>query len=367
MAFVCALAAFAAAGAHAGERRLIWCASVYGTDGKDCATAGKDYAEDTWEKNASLLEEGAFTDLIVAVGRGNMSHYDSKILAHSSAVPKGVFPSCLAAARKHGLKVHAWRVCYRMHEDALAPETRELRDRFESEGRLVKTFNKSKGIDQWWLCPSDPRNQDFEIEAIVDLARHSGADGVHLDYIRQRSSECCCENCRARFLESAGASAGEISERNPRWRAWRTECTTRVVRAASRRIRAEMPAIRISAAVQKSNESYAQDWPTWLEKGYCDFVCVMDYTPDAERFRGFLRQHKAQAGKLRGSVYPGIGFSSGSGKWPDDGHDMDRFAAEVGVLREEGFDGFCLFDLSFGNNKTKRFLPEIGRFLREAR
>ena len=129
---VVALAAFASA--FAGERRLVWCASVYGEADESA------YAADSWEKNAELLKSAGFTDLIVAVGRGNMAHYPSERLARSSAAEKGVFAACLAACRARGIKVHAWRVCYRMHDDPAAPEVKRLRD----EGYVIVSVEQAE-------------------------------------------------------------------------------------------------------------------------------------------------------------------------------------------------------------------------------
>ena len=346
------------------ERRLIWSASAYGEADEAAYSAG------TWKTNAELLKAAGFTDVIVAVGRGNMAHYPSQRLARTTAAKKGVFADCLAACHARGLKVHAWRVCYRMHDDPGSPEVKALWDKLHDEGRLVKTFNATKGIEQEWMCPTDPRNQAFEIEAIVDMARYSGADGVHLDYIRHRSGDCCCDGCRTRFETLIGRTLSDwpaVLKTDKtlagQWKAFREESITKVVRTASQLIRREFPAMEISAAVQKENETYAQDWPTWIKKGFCNFVCPMDYTPLAERFRKYVRPQVQTVCGTNGKVYPGIGFSAGSGRWPDDGKDMERLADQLKVLREEGATGFCLFDLTFGDGKTKRALPEIRRVL----
>ena len=47
------------------------------------------------------------------------------------------------------------------------------------------------------------------------------------------------------------------------------------------------------------------------------------------------------------------------------GKDMQRLAGQLKVLREEGAAGFCLFNPTFGNGKTKHALPEIRRVLTE--
>jgi hypothetical protein len=66
----------------------------------------------------------------------------------------------------------------------------------------------------------------------------------------------------------------------------------------------------------------------------------MTYTQSTEKFRAYVRSCRASAGKAK--LYPGIGVSATA--CPDVGADEITFADEVMIVREEGCDGFTLFN-----------------------
>lgn len=368
MGFACAVALAAAVCAQGGERRLMWCAQISGME------SPTNYVDGIWERHAESLRKAGITDLIVAISRGNMAHYDSKLLTHTSAVAKRAWPACLAACHKRGIKVHAWRVCFRLHEDPLAPATKASAEALIAQtDRVDRMFSIGKGRYMHWLNPSVRSNQDLEISALIELADLAGADGIHIDYLRHRDGLCCCERCLNIFTEKTGRRLTkdfELEMENPEfnraWTEYRQESLTRIIREASKAIRANHPGMEISAAVQNQNMWFAQNWPLWLENGYVDFVCPMDYTPETDDFRELVQSQKAQRLGSRGKIYPGIGFSAGAGRWPDDGGDMRRFREQVEVTRSEGMPGFCLFDLVYGKAKVTRFMPEICNYLNSA-
>ena len=68
----------------------------------------------------------------------------------------------------------------------------------------------------------------------------------------------------------------------------------------------------------------------------------MDYTANCVLFRTLVRIQKKQHGKAK--LYPGIGLSASEG-WNHDDSDAWRLARQIGVTRDEGLDGFTLFQL----------------------
>ena len=63
----------------------------------------------------------------------------------------------------------------------------------------------------------------------------------------------------------------------------------------------------ISAAVFKNfprcRDEVGQDWRLWIDRGYLDFVCPMDYTGSDAEFESLVRGSRA----IRGSVCSSIG------------------------------------------------------------
>ena len=115
------------------------------------------------------------------------------------------------------------------------------------------------------------------------------------------------------------------------------------------------PDVEISAAVFTDPladwDWMGQDWPSWCEKGYLDFVCPMTYENDLESFARKQRKHMVQV-TPKVPRYPGIGL----GVWPKDGLDVARFAEQVVFLRKSGIKGYSIFELA---TRFERFIDTV--------
>jgi len=327
----------------AGEHRAFWCHSAHGLGG------GK-----SWDDSVRFLKENGFNVLLPNLAWGGAAFYRSAVLPQAADVGTqgDALEQCLAACRKYGVKCHVWKVCWNMGNCA-APSFVEA---MTVSNRTQMSFaGKRKNT---WLCPSNPDNQNLEIEAMVELAKR-GVDGVHFDYIRYPDPDnCFCDGCRARFEAVAGAIQnwpGDV-RKNDRlrrlWQEFRSSNITAVVRSVSSRIRAEAPDVQISAAVYRnfdtSPSNVGQDWRSWCRAGWLDFVCPMDYVDSSTLFKNQVAMQKEAAG--RASLYPGVGMSC----WRNDGQDAVRLAKQILAVRELGLDGFTVFNF---DRRAQKALP----------
>ena len=150
----------------AGERRFAWCHTEYGPFNGD------------WDKGAKELRDCGFTDIIVNLCCGANAAYESAVMEPARSVAKygDMLEPCKEACRKYGLKLHVWRLCWRVRWTS-----KEAVDRLESDGLLQR--NIRGGVERDWLCPSNPRNREREIAAMMELVG-KGVDGIHFDTIR---------------------------------------------------------------------------------------------------------------------------------------------------------------------------------------
>ena len=329
-----ALAQLAATPPPEGERRLIWAHHPTGIRGKG------------WEYSVKTLKKGGFTDLIANLARGSRAAYKSEVLGvASTAEGRDRLDECLAACRRHGVKLHVWNCCWRTGWGTTKEELAKL----ASEGRLIKSEYEG---GKEWLCPTHPVNRKMLVDSMVELAK-KGVDGVHFDYIRYPDgSYCFCDGCRARFEEKIGRKLTDWpkalnSDRmlQRQWREFRRDAITASVREVAELLHREYPAVEVSAAVFTDPladwDWMGQDWAFWCEKGFLDFVCPMTYENDLESFARKQRKHMAQV-TSKVPRYPGIGL----GVWPKDGLDVARFSEQVTFLRKFGMKGFSVFELS---------------------
>lgn len=328
---------------RAGEFRAVWNHSGTGAFPGD------------WGRSAAQLAKDGFSAVLPDMLWGGVAHYPSKYLPRSDTYRTygDQIAQCVAACKPLGVQVHVWKVNWN-----LANAPRSFIDKMRSRGRTqVDVFGGN--VD--WLCPSDPRNRKLEVNTLMEVASGYAVDGIHFDYIRYPDDTTCyCPGCRSRFEAFRGSPvenwpgdchSGELRQE---YRNWRCMQITALVREVSQRVKALKPDMKISAAVFSDypgcRTSVGQDWVRWIEKGYLDFVCPMDYTTDANRFAATV---SAQRALVRGRVpmYPGIGASLGLA--------IDGIIVQILETRRQDTGGFTLFD--YNPSLSADALDPLGR------
>ncbi len=310
-----------------------------------------------WERSAKLLSENGLNMILPNMLWGGVAHYPSDVLPRSATFRQygDQIEQCCAAAKKHGIEVHVWKVNYNLNG---APK--EFVEKVRREGRTQVAV---KGQSSEWLCPSHPENQKLELESMLEVARRYPVDGLHFDYIRYPDgAHCYCDGCRRRFETQSGRAVSDwpkecfSGSRKEEYRDWRCRQITTLVAAVSREARKIRPGLKISAAVfgayPDCRKSIGQDWPEWIKAGYLDFVCPMNYTANDAAFLSLIRsQTKLIEG--RAPLYPGIGASVFPGILT-----ADRVVGQIYHARSLGAAGFTIFD--FNSSTAASVVPGVG-------
>jgi uncharacterized lipoprotein YddW (UPF0748 family) len=329
-----------------GEFRAFWCHSAFGVQGM------------TWDEAIRRLAGNGFTAILPNMLWGGAAFYESKVLpvAPEAAKRGDQIAQCLAAARKHGVQVHVWKVNWNLGH--AAPPA--FVDQMRRERRLQVN---SRGQEEPWLCPSHPDNQKLEVDSMLEVARNYDVDGLHFDYIRYPDGDhCFCAGCRERFQRTANLTltnwpGNVLAEGGLRqqWLEWRRTNITTVVRAVAEQARALKPGLKISAAVFRNwaadRDGVGQDWKLWCERGWLDFVCPMDYTASHRQFENMVARQIEWAGRT--PCYPGIGESASSSRLGADG-----VIEQIQITRSYGTGGFVIFN--YGVTEAGELLPLLG-------
>jgi len=340
--------AFAAAQVpRPGEWRAFWCHSAFGVPGM------------TWDEAVALLKKQGFTAIVPNMLWGGYADYPSEVLPVSERCRREGDPlqACLDACRKHGLELHVWKVNWNLGS---APE--EFVSRMRAEGRLQKS---GSGEEERWLCPSHPANFQLERDSMLEVVRKYAVDGIHFDYIRYPDdTKCYCDGCRERFEKLIGkkaekwpddvVSGGSLYDA---YQEFRRQNISRLVQAVAEEARRIRPDVKVSAAVFPNwpacRDIIGQDWAAWVQAGWLDFVCPMDYTASNREFRTRVQvQREAVAGRI--PLYPGIGASA-------PGLDPVQVIEQALIAREEGVPGFIIFEYNAAT--AKDHLPRLGQGL----
>jgi len=317
-----------------------------------------------WERTAKALQAAGFTMILPNQLWAGRADYPSKLLPQSDAFRKygDQVAQCAAAAHRHGLQVHVWKVNFNLGN---AP--RAFIEKLRGEGR---TQVSAAGKATNWLCPSHPENFKLEVDSMVEVAQMYPVDGLHFDYIRYPDGEhCYCEGCRKRFEADSGKPVADWPgdcRRGPRreeYRTWRCRQITRVVEAVSREAKRVRPGIKISAAVfgayPSCRQAVGQDWVAWVKAGYLDFLCPMDYSASDDAFADLVASQVRLVGG-RVPIYAGIGATAVNPPMT-----ASQVLGQIEKARVLGATGFSIFNLDRKTIET--LVPEVGKGLKAAK
>ena len=306
-----------------------------------------------WNRSAKELAAAGINMIFPNMAWAGVAHYPSEVLPQSKTFSQygDQLAQCVAAARKHGLEVHVWKITWNL-EGAPKEFIENMR-----EGGRTQVSATGKPLD--WLCPSHPKNVLLELESILEIITNYDVDGIHLDYIRYPGSHACyCEECRKRFMlatrekieEWPAAVLPQTGTYGDRYIEWRTQQITRLVRLLHKQVREVDPDIKISTAVfggyPACVTSIGQDWIAWAKAGYINFVCPMNYTENTDYFMELLTNQLALMPKGV-AIYPGIGATASNSLLRP-----DAVVEQIYLSRYLGATGWAIFDYSLDISET---------------
>lgn len=237
----------------------------------------------TWEEGVKGLAEAGFTDLVVQPPRVR-------------TYPEAGDP--VAACRKYGLRCHA---CYIVFS---RPWDRKYGDNF--------------------LDPASEQVQQTALKELKELV-DAGYAGISLDYIRYSYDQ----------------------KENEKFGGVKPEVITAFVKRAHDYVKSIRPDVEFGASVFENpamGSVVGQDWGTWLDRGYVDWIKPMIYyTANDTFYMGILDQIKKQVPNSWQKVVPMIGIR----EWPKVGewYDKAHYHNQRDLIRAAGFGGYAVYQL----------------------
>lgn len=314
--------------AHPGEIRGVWDHSGQGLFPGD------------WERTATLLAANGITDLYVNVAGAAFALYPSAVLPRRGT--ENCLAQAVAAGHRHGLRVHAWVLAF-SGERAVPGALAEFR-------RRGWTLQDAQGNDLDWLDPTHPAVRARLLASVKELAA-SGADGIHLDFIRYPGlAQSLGPRLRARFEADCGKAPNWpacVTDANGpqrtaflRWRAARVADAVQEIRTW---LRTHRPNLQLSAAVfgkyPACVDSVGQDWLSWLRTGLIDYALPMNYTDRLDILRDWLSTQTADP-RLAAHIISGVGVTAAESRLGP-----IETLRQIDAARKAKCVGFALFDL----------------------
>jgi uncharacterized lipoprotein YddW (UPF0748 family) len=201
----------------------------------------------------------------------------------------------------------------------------------------------------------------MQVDVVTEIVSGYDVAGIQFDYLRYPwNNVCYCGRCRAAFEQMIGrkvsswpgdAADGPLYEQFLQFR--RRQINTLVAELYGT-AKAIDPGIEVSAAVfinwESHRDTFGQDWKTWVDRGWVDFVCPMDYTDDLETFRGYVRRQDGWVDGQR-PMFVGIGVNADNCRFADPWIAL----RQVEIARAEGADGWVIFN--YCPTFVERILP----------
>ncbi|NEP62607.1 MAG: family 10 glycosylhydrolase [Symploca sp. SIO2G7] len=298
--------------------------------------------------------------------------YPSRIAPQQNPLTRQWDP--LAAAvrlgKERGIEVHAWVWLFaagnRRHNallnlptDYLGPLINANPDwaAYDRQGRTVPL-----GQDKPFLDPANPEVRSYLMRMLQELVNNYDVDGVQFDYVRYPFQDPTADRtygygtaARLRFRDIAGLDPAVLSPRHDsslspreqqrqrqlweRWTEFRVEQVSSFVADASRMLRQRRPGIQISAAVfakptHERIQKIQQDWETWARRGDVDWIVLMSYAMDTNRFEELIHPWVLEANYGSTLILPGIRLLN-----------LPDMAAldQIQTLRDLPVSGYALF------------------------
>ncbi len=308
--------------------------------------SGTGWVPGDWDGTCRELRAAGVTDVFPNLLWPAQAHFPSDVvpISYTARTHGDQAAAVLAAARRHGLRVHLWKVCWNL-EGLPEAELQQLRKagalQARADGQLVA-----------WLNPAVPANAERELAAITNAAARYPFDGIHLDYIRWPGRDADYSPATRRAFETALGRTiarwpADVLNGGPlaaEFRRWRANVISEFVRRVRTELRRVAPTMMLSAAVfadpSDCPDTVGQDWPRWLREGWVDFVCPMNYDDNLRRFAARSAAHSALP-NAAGRIWQGIGASAGESQLL-----ADQVIEQVLEARRAGAAGFVLFDMS---------------------
>jgi len=200
-----------------------------------------------------------------------------------------------------------------------------------------------------YLDPGVPQVHLYLLNIIMDIIKNYDLDGIHLDYIRYPDTQFGYNDLARKFYKYDFAYQDHFS-----WQNWKVAQINSFLKKVYLSIKNQDEDIVLSAAVipyiREARYRYAQDWLTWLNEDYLDYVYLMAYTYDNGDFKSLIENINSY--DLNKKIITGLRAWHGGTDYP-----VDKINDKIKISRSNHYAGICLF--SYTGIKQHNYFPEL--------
>jgi len=249
-------------------------------------------------ETVSVCKNSGITDIYVVSWNRGRTLYQSKIMKDLFDVSimerfgdRDPLQEMIEEGHKAGLRVHAW------FEFGFASSYGE------NGGAILKKFPDWKAIDNKgnlvskngfeWMNAMNPEVQNFIKSLVLEVVKKYDVDGIQGDdrLPAMPSLGGYDTYTLALYKKEHQGKLPPDDYKDADWLTWRADKLTVFLGKLYAAVKAIKPNVIVSMAPSIhpwAKEEYLQDWPTWLEKGYCDYVIPQVYRKTIESYTSTL-------------------------------------------------------------------------------
>lgn len=271
------------------------------------------------------VRQAGLNAVVVQVRKSADAYYRSHYEPRASDIAEGFDPLAYLIEKAHRekpyIQVHTWintcAVGRNLHPRSLQsrfPEYLTLSDMGEDyDGEATK------------IDPGHPGAADWTFRVYLDVVRHYDVDGIHFDFVRYGGERWGYNPVSIqRYNERRGLSGGFPFFKSVKFKQWRRDQVTALVRKTYLYAMTVNPKVLVSAATitwgngPETDEAWTrsaaysrvyQDWRGWMEEGILDWNLPMCYFNERKYARWldnwmrFVKDHQYEH-------YAGIGLGN---------------------------------------------------------
>jgi uncharacterized lipoprotein YddW (UPF0748 family) len=249
-----------------------------------------------------------FNHIFLQVFANGEAYYPSDIAPKKKSSDRWLV-NFLDEAHRRGIRVSAWINVF--YSWGYAPPSRNTQHPItwqpnwyvqDKSGRSILDYSvdelKTMNIEGYYLSPSNNRVREYIVSVAEEIITKYDFDGLHLDYIRYPGRDFVNDAAlRSKFVREyyidpadfqaqsdmiQRYSAWGYDDLKKRWHDFIYSDLTQYIKQFRDALKCKRPELDFSVAVKpdylSARDTYYQDWLTWLNTGYVDYVCLMLYT-----------------------------------------------------------------------------------------
>ncbi len=262
------------------------------------------------------VRQAGLNAVVVQVRKSADAYYNSHYEPRASDIAEGFDPLAYLVQKAHGekpyIQVHTW-----LNTCAVGGNRhpRSLQSRFP-EYLTLSDMGEDYDGEATKIDPGHPGAADWTFRTYLDVIRHYEVDGIHFDFVRFGGERWGYNPVSVqRYNERRGRPGGFPFFKSERFKQWRRDQVTALVRKTYLYAATVNPKVLVSAATitwgngPEKDEAWTrsaaysrvyQDWRGWMEEGILDWNIPMCYYNEQKYARWldnwmrFVKDHQYQ-------------------------------------------------------------------------